>query len=265
MSVKEQSGANMPEYPTNEERTAQYHEQFNREKTLRMLLTEACPVIFDVGASVGTTLREFKEWGPDGRIHCFEPQEECWDELEGNALRYPGGQVVLNQRAVGSIKTDRAVFYTHNISRGISGFHKINLESNDSIKLKEVWESGERGLAQYEEGLNQERSVEVVRLDDYMQEAGVEGINLLKIDTQGFEPEVLEGLGSRLENVDVVLTELMFYDYYQRSLSFSDIERWLLPAGLHLYDINHISRNPMNGRTDWVDVIYVNERVRRGK
>ena len=129
--------------------------------------------------------------------------------------------------------------------------------------MKEVRESGEQELAQYEEGLNQERPVEVIRLDDYMQQAGVESINLLKIDTQGFEPEVLEGLGSRLENVDIVLTELMFYDYYQRSLSFSDIERWLLPAGLHLYDINHISRNPMNGRTDWVDVIYVNDRLIR--
>lgn len=29
-----------------------------------------------------------------------------------------------------------------------------------------------------------------------------------------------------------------------------------------LYDISHISKNPMNGRTDWVDVIYVNSRVR---
>lgn len=255
----------MPKYATNEERTAQYHEQFNREKTLRLLLTEEHPVIFDVGANVGATLREFKKWWPGAKVHCFEPQEECWTELEGGALRYPGAEVVLNQCAVGSIKSEQAVFYTHNISRGISGFHKINLESNDSIKLNQVKDSGELELANYEQGLNQERSVEVIRLDDYMKEVGIEDINLLKIDTQGFEPEVLEGLGSRLQNVDVVLTELMFYDYYQRSLSFSDIEKWLLPAGLHLYDINHISRNPMNGRTDWVDVIYVNERVQRGK
>ena len=54
----------------------------------------------------------------------------------------------------------------------------------------------------------------------------------------------------------------MFYDYYERSLSFFDIERFLIPAGFRLYDINHISKNPMNGRTDWVDVIYVNDRMR---
>ena len=64
-------------------------------------------------------------------------------------------------------------------------------------------------------------------LDDYLQKAGVKYVDLLKIDTQGFEPEVLEGTGELLQNVDVVLTELMFYDYYERSLSFSDIEKYV--------------------------------------
>jgi hypothetical protein len=104
--------------------------------------------------------------------------------------------------------------------------------------------------------------VEIIRSDDYMDSSGIEHVDLLKIDTQGYEPEVLEGFGKKLNDVDVVITELMFYDYYERRLSFSDIERFLLPAGFHLYDINHIAKNPMNGRTDWVDVIYVNKRLR---
>ena len=64
-----------------------------------------------------------------------------------------------------------------------------------------------------------------------------------------------------LSNVKIVITELMFYDYYERSLSFSDIEKFLIPAGFRLFDINHIAKNPMNGRTDWVDVIYVNKQL----
>ena len=71
----------MSEYLSNEERTAQYQEQFNRERTLRLLLAEAHPVVFDVGANIGTTLGEFKQWWPDAQVHCFEPQEECWTEL----------------------------------------------------------------------------------------------------------------------------------------------------------------------------------------
>ena len=86
-------------------------------------------------------------------------------------------------------------------------------------------------------------------------------LDVLKIDTQGYEPQVLSGLGQMLQKIDVVISELIFYDYYDKKLSFSDLEKFLLPAGFSLYDISHISKNPMNGRTDWVDVIYINERI----
>ena len=64
-----------------------------------------------------------------------------------------------------------------------------------------------------------------------------------------------------LSVVALVLTEVMLYDLYERSLNFSDIEKHLLPAGFKLFDISHISKNPLNGRTDWVDLIYVNEDI----
>ena len=104
--------------------------------------------------------------------------------------------------------------------------------------------------------------MQVIRLDEYINSIDPNlHIDFLKIDTQGYEPEVLEGLGKKLENVDVVLTELMFFDFYERSLSFSDIEKYLLKHNFKMYDISHISKNPMNGRTDWIDIIYANERV----
>ena len=55
----------------------------------------------------------------------------------------------------------------------------------------------------------------------------------------------------------------ILYDFYERSLSFSDIENYLLKSDFTMYDISHISKNPMNGRTDWIDVIYVNNRLRK--
>ena len=81
------------------------------------------------------------------------------------------------------------------------------------------------------------------------------------MDVQGYEPQVIKGFGSLLSNIKVVLTELNFYDFYEKSLSFYDIEKYLIPNGFRLYDISHISKNPMNGRTDWVDIIYVNKKL----
>jgi FkbM family methyltransferase len=250
----------MSNYPNNQERTEKYLESFNREKTLKYLLKSDLPIIFDVGANEGSSLDEFKQWWPKSQVHCFEPQEECWDVLDKKAKEYKNS--FINKYAVGNQHDKSSVFYSHDISTGTSGFNKVNLESIDSLRLDEVKHSKTESMKSYKGSLNHERLIRTDRLEEYIKKNKIERINLLKIDTQGFEPEVIEGLGPDLEKVDVIITELMFYDYYERSLSFFDIERFLIPAGFRLYDINHISKNPMNGRTDWVDVIYVNDRMR---
>jgi FkbM family methyltransferase len=250
----------MTTFTTNEHRTNEYLKKFSREKVLKFLLKEEDLVIFDIGANNGLSLIEFKSWWPKSTIHCFEPQQECWDELESRAAGYAPESVFINKVGAGEKDSEALTFYTHDITTGQSGFNRVNTNSQDSIRLNELAGS-KQALLGYESSINHTRVVPVTRLDNYISNAQIKNINLLKIDTQGYEPEVLAGLGKTLSSVDVVISELMFYDFYERTLSFTDIEKYLLPAGFKLYDISHISKNPMNGRTDWVDVIYVNERL----
>lgn len=250
---------------TNQQRTAEYLEKFNREKTIKYLIREDSPIIFDVGANNGSSAKEFKQWWPGAVIHCFEPQEECYGDLDILEKEYIDNSIVVIKYAVGNKPSKDATFYTHNITTGQSGFNKINLQSQDSIYLNKLKDSKNfNEFKEYKPSLNLERSVDIIRLDDYMKIFNIGFVNILKIDTQGYEPEVLDGLGKRLSDIELVITELMFYDYYERSLSFSDIEKFLHRTGFQLYDISHISKNPMNGRTDWVDVIYINNRIRKG-
>jgi FkbM family methyltransferase len=246
----------MKKYPTNQERTSEYSKIFTRQKVLSLLVKNETPLIFDVGANNGRSLNEFKQWWPQSEVHCFEPQEECWAELESCATRY--SNTIINKIATSS-KNGTLDFYTHDISTGLSGSSKINLDSGDSIFLNKLEnKKGEKKL-DYTKTINRPRQVPSQRMDSYMNENNITHIDFLKIDTQGHEPEVLSSFADKLKNVHVVMTELMFYDYYEKSLSFSDIEKILHPAGFRLYDINHIAKNPMNGRTDWVDVIYLNK------
>jgi hypothetical protein len=76
------------------------------------------------------------------------------------------------------------------------------------------------------------------------------------MDTQGSEPEILAGGVNVLNNTNIIVTELMFYDLYKKQNSFYDIESIILPLGFELFDIGYVSKNPLTGRTDWVDVIY---------
>ena len=140
----------------------------------------------------------------------------------------------------------------------ISGFNKININSKDSIDISNI-SSDLAKIASHEKTINHPRKVLINRSDVYIKEAGIKKIDLLKLDTQGYELEILNGFGDSLKSVRVIISELMLYDFYDKSLSFYEFEKIISPFGFKLYDINHIAKNPMNGRTDWVDVIYLNE------
>ena len=82
---------------TDRERTEEYLKNFNREKLLKLLVSDESPIIFDVGANEGVTISEFKAWWPQSTIHCFEPQEECWANLDRVASCYPGS-IFVNKK-----------------------------------------------------------------------------------------------------------------------------------------------------------------------
>jgi FkbM family methyltransferase len=249
-------------YKTNIERTAEYFEKFSREKVLLNLINNETPTLIDVGANMGQTIEFFLMNWPKAKIIAFEPQVECKEALDAIKKKYSNSDLQIIEKACGNASSNNELkFYSHNISSGLSGFNRLNINSIDSIKLNGELKIEKSDYINYLTEINHERNVKCVRLDEWLLENNVSRVDLLKIDTQGFEPEVLEGMGGLLGTVKVVLSELMLYDLYERSLSFSDIEKYLHPAGLRLYDISHISKNPMNGRTDWVDVIYVNKLV----
>jgi hypothetical protein len=105
-------------------------------------------------------------------------------------------------------------------------------------------------------GFSNITNVVVRGLDNFCEEQTVRKIDLLKIDAQGAERKVLVGAGSLLNVVACLILEVSFFDYYVHKSSFLEIEAVLIPFGFRLFCVSEISNNPMNGRTDWAEVIY---------
>lgn len=59
-----------------------------------------------------------------------------------------------------------------------------------------------------------------------------------------------------LPRVGVCQVEVSLYDFYQNSSSLLEIELAMKDAGLVLWDIAKISKNPKTFRTDWAELIY---------
>ena len=75
--------------------------------------------------------------------------------------------------------------------------------------------------------LNQEIEISQIRLSDYMNTNKISKIDFLKIDTEGYELNVLLGLGKYLQNVSLVMFEHHYHDMLVKNYSFSDIHNLL--------------------------------------
>jgi len=76
-------------------------------------------------------------------------------------------------------------------------------------------------------------------LDSFVSEHSISRIDLLKIDTQGFEVDVLRGARKSFEAgiVRAVLTELNYVSIYDNQEGYWEIERELAKAGFALIDL----------------------------
>tara|TARA_B100000035_G_scaffold289340_2_gene275665 strand:+ start:2729 stop:3493 length:765 start_codon:yes stop_codon:yes gene_type:complete len=237
-----------------DKRTKEFFRKFNYGKILSNLVNKNDPLIFDVGSNVGQSVVKFKKIWPEATIHCFEPQIECWELLD--KLSKDNDGVIINKFAVGRSNEEKKEFFTHDLNSGISGFNKINLRSSDSIDLNEIIDQDSK-VEEYSKTINHSRHVQVKSLNSYIEEMEIKKIDFIKIDTQSFDSEVIEGIGESLDIIDLIQTEIKLFDYYEKSSSFFEVESLIQPYGFKLYDISYISKNPMNGRTDWVDALYV--------
>ena len=162
--------------------------------------------------------------------------------------------IFLNNCALGD-KTEKEFNVT--AKTGNSSFNKIN-PGTDWLKLRsKQYNTSEEGY------VTSIQKVNVIKLDDYCKDNNVGVIDLVKIDTQGYEDKVLEGsLNSIKQNkIKAIVTEIMFDNVYEKYFSFSDIEKFIIPYNFRMVGLNLMNNNNnlFSGLVFVADVYYLNK------
>ena len=105
--------------------------------------------------------------------------------------------------------------------------------------------------------------VKVITLDKYCVDQNISHIDILKIDTQGYEDKVLEGSQKILEKniLSIVEMEIILDNVYDKYLTFSDVEKYLLKNKFRLSGITTANNNIFEGLVFFVDVMYFNTKI----
>lgn len=164
-------------------------------------------VVLDVGANDGAFGRDIRDRGYNGQIVSFEPNPVAFARLEAAIARDP--EWIAFPFAIGEVE-------------GTGELKVANYDAMSSFK-----KFTEFGLAT---GATMVASVEVrvVRLDAFLYEHPEFVRNTyLKIDTQGFEMEVLRGAGEALSTIKAVQAEIALVHTYAGELDWLDVLHWM--------------------------------------
>ena len=171
---------------------------------LRRLSLEPKDTVFYVGAHVGHTAAALRSAYPNVRLYCFEPSPETFKTLGQNCK---GKDIIALNMAVGS-SVGIAQMYAAKDSYLNSLVPQLNGPRQEASQV----------------------SIEVTTLDRFCEERGVERIDLLKTDTEGYELEVLKGATRFLtdQRVSAIYVECAV-TRSDRHVSVSDLLEFLTP------------------------------------
>jgi FkbM family methyltransferase len=178
-------------------------------------------IVLDIGANIGThSLELARQVGAMGSVFAFEPTLFAHAKLLEN--------LDLNPRLAGIVKVERLLLTAsdnqHPATRVYSSWPLLHRDSLHPIHL---------GHPQPTDGAR------LMSLDTYLKQAGVPGVDFVKLDVDGFECEVLEGARQCLtEFRPTILLELAPYCLREHGASLEGLVGLLHDRGYRLTKLN---------------------------
>jgi len=174
-----------------EESTLIYNEVFVKEEYLSGDASlEGCRCVFDVGANIGLFTVFAKTRNPDLVVHAFEPIGPTYDVLLKNIELHGLNGVHAHNFALGNQDgSERQItFYPH-----AAGNSTSSPESKEDLKRTLTEMIGAEKTA-YLFGSPQVHTVRSRTLSAVLDEEGIAAVDLLKMDAEGDELAVLQGI-----------------------------------------------------------------------
>lgn len=188
--------------------------------------------VFDVGANIGQSARRFVEYFPEAKILAFEPIQSTFEILQTNTKHLQ--QVQCFNYALGNVTEQRGVY----------------------IQARSVWNS-------LVEEVNTPHTptsevVNVTTVDAIGQRNGVETIDLLKTDTEGYDLPVLYGAESYIKsgNIKFILVEIGFTETDKRHTFFPALLEYLHSNNYFLFNLYDFWHTPEN-HLDYANALFI--------
>lgn len=207
----------------------------------RALAARDVIAVLDVGANVGQYATLLRRAGYSGRIVSCEPLSGAFEQLQRRAA---GDEAWTTLRtAVGRERGETSI----NVS--------ANSFSSSLLPMTDAHRESAPGSAYVASETVPMTTVRALMAGNELEPERT----LLKIDTQGYEAEVLAGAGDLVETLGAVQLELSFVELYEGQELFDAHYARMRELGYRLHIVEPGFSSPDDGRMLQVDGLFVRE------
>lgn len=166
--------------------------------------------VFVLGAYEGLGAERIIKAFPRARVYAFEPDPDTYARMRANLSYYP--TAVCVEMAVGA-------------EMGTATLNRNKSADTNSLLATASTSDGMRTAGQVD--------VPVVTLDEYCRREGIETIDYIHADLQGFELSMLKGATGLLEQkrIKLILLEVCLDQLYSGQASFDELYAFLAKRG----------------------------------
>jgi FkbM family methyltransferase len=173
--------------------------------------------VFDVGSHHGEfALMMSKNFNIE-KMHCFEPSKINFKTLNKNIQKE---NFFLNNVGLGEVKEKKKI---NQISESSSS--TLNKIKENSKYLKKKMKILNK---KYFKDYISFHNIEIEKGEDYFLKNKIGTLDLLKIDTEGYELYVIRGFASQIKKIKYIYFEHHYDDMIIKNYSFSDMHNYLL-------------------------------------
>ena len=181
-------------------------------------------LLIDIGAHKGESIELFSKNFIIKKIISFEASpinfEYLKKKIEKNKQGYNNTEIVLENIALGA--EDKIIEFNQ-------------FDESSSSTIKEVDEESKYYKRKFRliNFLNNKKTyqkfkIKISKLKDYIEKYSIKKIDFMKIDTEGYEFEILLGLEDEIKLVDIIMFEHHYDNMIKKGYTFEDINKLLV-------------------------------------
>ena len=186
-------------------------------------------IFFDIGAHRGESIILFSKNFIIKKIFSFEPVPINFQKLTQNKKfiqnRFKNLEINIENYALGLENKELPIKQLSETSS--STMNQINQNSKYLKKKNFFLNFGKN------KNFMEEVNIKQIKLSEYLEQKKISKIDFLKIDTEGYELNVLLGMGIHLKNVDLIMFEHHYDDMIIKNYSFGSIHNLLKQNNFH--------------------------------